>query len=95
MNKVNFQEIFKNFIAFLKRNDAYIKFLRNYAESHKISNIMNLKPFMLKDYEIDSAYFPEKWFISRAFTWMFTKEGNEYWSKLQDKWYEYLDEKKT
>ena len=93
MNKVNFQENFKNFIAFLKRNDAYIKFLRNYAESHEISNITDLKRLILKKYEKEYEYFNETWFISCAFTWRFTKEGNAYWSKLNEKWIQTLEEK--
>lgn len=63
------------FFAFLKQNDAYDSFKRNFSDpdlAHGIDDLTCARP---------SRY------ISCAFFWSSTPEGNMYWRLLDFKWY--------
>ena len=62
----------EQFIKFLRDNDCYDKFIKNYKD---VKNI---------DYHFENNQ--KNNFISGAFTWMETPEEHNYWSKLNTKW---------
>lgn len=73
-------EIDKEFLSFLKRNDCYCEYKENFINSGYYFNfreLMNIEP--------------RKSYISMAFHWSSTLQGFNYWSGMHIKWKEYLD----
>lgn len=67
----------EKFIEFLERNNAWENFERAFNE----------RGGDLKGYK-EACRTSKNKEISGAFTWAGTKEGHEYWSKLNDEWVE-------
>lgn len=65
---------FSLFCTFLRRNDAYGSFMRNFFE---IRPFPYFGPF--------ENYTPDSYLLS-AFDWELTPEGGKYWDFLNDKW---------
>ena len=71
----------RRFFAFLKEHDAYDKWVYNFMKQHPMNDIE------WWDYSYQSIYKRNCFFaISRSFCWSDTKEGYEFWSKLEYKW---------
>ena len=71
----------RKFIAFLKENGIYEKWIYNIKDQHPMSNDA------WWDYFKDSIY-ENKYYdgINHAFTWADTKDGHEYWKYFDLKW---------
>lgn len=66
----------KEFVSFLKRNDAYAKYLVNYM-GHRKKHLLRPKP---------PSFLSVKEWILYGFTWCQTKEGTEFWNDLNSAW---------
>lgn len=80
MKKVDI--MFKNFIRFLKSENAYAKYKINLFNPSVKSNIKTF--FLSKDNvlinKVSGSY------ICGAFNWRKSKEGYNYWRDLDEKW---------
>ena len=72
----------KQFLKFLKDNDAYYNFIQELKASDTVSKFMNTSD--LTKYS----------FLSGMFYWGTSKKGLDYWSKLSCKWCEILNRQK-
>ena len=75
------QFIKQQFIQFLKQNNAYEQYMLNFNNRSKMSKYYSKKAF--KKY---FKFTEEKLLITNAFDWDKTKEGFDYWDKIDDKW---------
>lgn len=69
-------EYIRLFFAFLKDNDAYNKFMRNFKK-YRVT-LYSMNDILLTK--------PATGFIFFAFCWKETKEGSKYWRNIYDKW---------
>lgn len=80
----------KEFISFLKKNDAYYKFLVNVIKSlrYQTDNVSEANSYIyfykVKKYLMVKSS-PRK-LIFTSFLWEYTLEGDDYWLKLNKKW---------
>lgn len=72
---------FKLFCRFLKEENAFYPFIRNYIQDGKRYDSNN-QQIPLLDLTIDNGYD----MINVAFFWSNTKEGYHFWGDLCDKW---------
>ena len=77
----------KLFLEFMKMNHCLKKFLYN-CFKQKNRNIHNISD--LEEYFEYQQYTPQ--IINFSFTWMETKEGHDYWEKLNNKLFKILNE---
>ena len=82
----------RRFFAFLKENGIYEKWLYNLRKRHQSNEIWwwNSSYQILYKDKCNGA-------IIRAFCWIDTKEGHDFWNELNDEWCHYtssLTEKK-
>lgn len=71
----------KQFLKFLKDNDAYYNFIQELKASNTVSRFI----------EVDDR--TKHSFISGMFSWGTSKKGLEYWSTLSYTWCTILDSK--
>lgn len=70
----------EKFIQFLKKNNAYARFLENVSR------------YSLElDKDICQKFDPLIW-LTVSFQWNHTKQGFFYWNKLEKKWHKVLEE---
>lgn len=65
----------EKFIKFLEDNNAWENFERAFKNYHRD----------IKDYK-ETCKTIKNTELSSAFRWVTTREGTEYWQKLEDKW---------
>ena len=71
----------RKFIAFLKENGIYEKWIYNIKDQNPTSNIEWWNLFFYRIYENKCSNG-----ISRAFYWVDTKDGHDYWRFFDLKW---------
>lgn len=71
----------RKFIAFLKENGIYEKWIYNMKDQHSTTNNTWWDYFEDRIYEIKSYEA-----INHAFTWNKTKDGHNYWRSFDLKW---------
>ena len=71
----------RKFIAFLKENGIYEKWIYNMKRQHPTSNIEWWNLFFYRCYENKCNNG-----INHAFTWADTKDGHDYWRFFDLKW---------
>ena len=71
----------RRFFAFLKENNAYDKWVYNLMKQHPMNDIEWWDYFYQTLYEGRCLHA-----INYAFNWTDTKEGYEFWHKLEYKW---------
>lgn len=71
----------RKFIAFLKKNGIYEKWVYNMKDQHPTTNTTWWDYFEDRIYEIKSYEG-----INHAFTWNKTKDGHNYWRSFDLKW---------
>lgn len=79
MTKTSHNITIKDFLSFLKDNDAYSKYVYNLRRSYRLctlGKLVHLSPKSQKPMQ----------FIIGDFNWNFTKEGTTYWFNLYIKW---------
>lgn len=69
----------KKFLKFLLKEKIYLNFIENLSKEYKIPNITS------EEDKISALIKPIS-YISRAFKWENTKEGNDYWHTIYKKW---------
>lgn len=69
-------EMTKDFIKFLKENDAYDNFIAEIEKDKDAKKRMIIGNPM--------------YYITNAFVWAHTPQGSDYWTALSDKWVESL-----
>ena len=84
------KEHIKRFKRFLKEENVYPQYRRNLLNSKHKYVIFNLK------YKHDVySFFCEssiEGLINHAFCWAETKEGHDFWNKLNIKWHYYIEQ---
>ena len=80
-------EIKEEFDNFLKENKAHEKFYENFGNRIGSKNIM-------EHFEDRNTKETQSRIIGEAFMWYLTPERIKYWSKLEDNWISYLNNKK-
>ena len=109
MEKV-YKEILRDFTKFLKKEQAYIKYkeavtndyIRMHSYASKQEKIRKMQTVFLNPIYVkiqrnglhelnDEICFN---LINYAFTWYNTREGHDFWCKLNDKWKDFFMEKK-
>ena len=86
--KIKKEDMIKEFVVFLKKHNAYTKFL-SCAEGYHCrcfnTQELPIKSILLKKWKqvgiIESGNL-----LSSSFAWSSTKEGFEYWANLQKQW---------
>jgi len=92
MRKLTYREAIREFLFFLKKENAYKKYIKAIKQQRKeefknLENYINvLTIYSLKEcFKNDSMI---RNLIDRSFTWDFTKEGYKFWDGLYKKWYD-------
>lgn len=88
------REIIKDFVNFLKINNAYTQYRANIANSFYPTQFVNFfyngfVTKVLKDHKYNYRVFNLALvdnFINFAFTWSCTPQGDYFWRKLSEKW---------
>jgi len=88
--KLTYREIIREFLFFLKKENAYKEYIKAIKQQRKKEfinwgnyiNILTIKS--LKRCFINSNLIT--YLIDCSFTWSFTKEGHDFWSELDIKW---------
>ena len=83
MKKVNYSILF---ISWLAKKRKFNHYYQNYSNQH--SKKENYFSLYLNRYNTKKAIVN---ILASAFDWDNTKEGFEYWNKLNDEWNEYLE----
>jgi hypothetical protein len=74
-----------NFIEFLNKNRSYSAFNAAYANEGRSWSLDKYLDYMIECGDIDGIF-------SGAFHWASTKQGHDFWIRLQHDWYaEVLD----
>ena len=86
------KDIIRVFAIFLKKKDVYEKYKDNFytrrlSKSYNFRDVIEVKNYFFKYNEPND-------FIESAFTWAYTKEGNTFWSKINDEWLKLLNNSK-
>ena len=83
------KNLIKQFIAFLKKNDAYTKYLHNVEKDmdvHFKETKEQVKDFLLRKWLREEAEYSVPNFLAGAFVWSNTAEGHNYWQTLDKRW---------
>ena len=90
MKELTLQELEMEFIKFLKKNNAYKQYMtarRQYLQKECGATAFQLvNPNMLVSWHFGK--YDYEGIIDKSFSWRQTKEGHDFWSKLDDKWYD-------
>ena len=96
--EITLKEVSKEFIIFLKENNAYEKFKQNIRQQkHSIYQQINPNPFMdvimcayeqnLNEKQTKRDFIASvSSIIDHSLIWANTKEGHEFWRNLNRKW---------
>ena len=93
MRELTLQELEMEFIKFLKKHNAYKQYMtarRQYLQKELGATAFQLvNPNMLvtRDFDRLHSHVHES-IIDHSFCWRQTKEGHDFWSELNDKWYD-------
>lgn len=83
-------KLIRDFINFLKNEKCYVQF------RHNVQKLNNKESFFyLNDFEpCDKEYMivQLRLILIKAFVWTNTKEGNDFWTQLHEKWEKHIDE---
>lgn len=87
--KLTYREIIREFLFFLKKENAYKKYIKAIKQQRKKEfinwenyiNILTIKTF--KGVFTNSSVV---YLIDYSFHWASTKEGHDFWSALDQKW---------
>lgn len=71
----------RKFIAFLKENDIYEKWIYNMKDQHPLTNYAWWNLFMSRIYQ-DKCYEG----INHAFHWSETRDGHGFWNYFDREW---------
>lgn len=83
------KDIIRAFAIFLKKKDVYEKYKDNFytrrlSKNYNFRDVIEVKNYFFKHSKPNC-------FIQSAFTWAYTKEGDTFWSKINDEWLELLN----
>jgi len=73
----------KHFVQFLRKRRLYRKFAREVRKNSGLTLSAYFKYFL-------DGEFPPAMYLSGAFHWAMSKDGREFWSKVNEEW-EYLE----
>lgn len=73
----------EEFATFLKKNDCYDKFLKNFQIQLEEEKTPIHKFYNLNDY---IKNIPREEFLQFPFYWIDTSEGEDYWDNLEGEW---------
>ena len=90
--KIEKEDMIKEFVVFLKKHNAYTKFLSCAEYYHRCFNHyysktqeLSIKSILLKKWK-EVGIIESGNLLSSSFSWSLTKEGFEYWANLQRQW---------
>jgi hypothetical protein len=92
MRKLTYREIVREFLFFLKKENAYKKYIKAIKQQRKsqfknwgnyinIFTINSLRECLKNNSNIG-------YLIDNSFHWASTKEGHDFWSALDNKWHD-------
>jgi hypothetical protein len=90
--KLTYREIVREFLFFLKKENAYKNYIKAIKEQRKKEfidwenyiNVLTIKSF--RGRFVNSGNIGH--LIDNSFHWAATKEGHDFWSALNIKWYD-------
>lgn len=81
----NFEEAFAEFMSWLERNQLKEPFMEAFKNEHG--------DISLKEYFKDHGVHPLE-FLFRGFFWSNTRQGYDFWDRVDDYWIEFLESRK-
>ena len=85
-NNINKKNITQLFICFLQKNNAYANFKFNHYNFRKRKTDWASYPFSTDEMNETELISNARGFISAAFVWGRTIEGQRFWSNLHENW---------